>query len=518
MINTAVLLPKAGNYQFAPSGGVSDRMLMEVATQFENQVIRKIAAFTPEQLGKRFSGDAEVLAMTKYDGEGVFVYFEDGQWTFAFNAPSGRLRVGLPVLERLQAHLATKGVRRALFRCELYLPTVPGQSKRSTVSDVIRVTFGSNAGEIARLKLAMLDIIMLDGRDLRQNQENFRVTWELLGELFGEDESAPFHRPAGVIVPESKLRAMFDEAIAAGAEGLIIRRLQRSEISKVKPHLSVDAVVIGYVEADFEGKTGVASLLTALSYPGKVDGALVLQTFARVGSGFTDTQREELLALFSPLQVAAPITMTDSDGRPVNFVKPIHIAELHGEDLVTNSSRDRENRTQLFTTSDGESYVFRGLAPLPRMTFATFNQLRGDKNLATGGARVEQVAGASPAIPALASAEATVERKILRREVFTKGEALRKLLVIEQPNGARLPYLVYWTDYSAKRKDPLKIDLAGAFTPSRAEALANRLVAENVTKGFERFGAATAAPVQAEESVEAAPPKKPRAPKKAKSG
>jgi hypothetical protein len=62
-----------------------------------------------------------------------------------------------------------------------------------------------------------------------------------------------------------------------------------------------------------------------------------------------------------------------------------------------------------------------------------------------------------------------------------------------------VPYLVYWTDFSAKRKDPLKVSTAFALTESRANALAEKLIAENVTKGFIRAdGVAMAAPAQAE--------------------
>ena len=60
--------------------------------------------------------------------------------------------------------------------------------------------------------------------------------------------------------------------------------------------------------------------------------------------------------------------MTDSDGRTVHFVKPVHIVEVHGEDLVAVSSKDKENRTQVFTM-EGDRYAFAGLAPFPRLTF-----------------------------------------------------------------------------------------------------------------------------------------------------
>jgi hypothetical protein len=507
MIDTGRLLSRCGNYKMALSGAVTDRTLMEIATQFETQVSRKMTALTPEQLGKRFITTEPVLETTKYDGEGVLISFDKSSGIFAFNAPSGRVRVGLPALEALEKHLKAQGIQRGLFRAELYLPHTDPNSKRPNVADVVRVSSGGSLEEVATLKFVMLDIIMLDGKDHRPNQEKFAETWELLGKLFGTDNQTPFHRATGSIVPENQLSRVFQERVAKGEEGLVVRRLQRLEISKIKPHVSVDAVVIGYVEGEFEGKYGVTSLLTALNYAEKKNGKLLLQTFCRVGSGLTDQQREELLGVLSTQKVGSPIAMTDSDGRTVHFVTPTHIVEIHGEDLINASSREKENRTQFFS-HDGSSYEFIGLVPFPRLTFATFNTLRPDKGLATGGARIDQII--PNAQPPQIRAEESRPPEVIRREVYVKAEAVRKLVILKTSTAGHVPFLVYWTDFSAKRKDPLKVSTQCAYTEERAQALAAKLIAENITKGFNLVsgdGAATATKPASSE-----PPQSPETP------
>jgi hypothetical protein len=122
MIDTSKLLPKPGGSRFAPSGAVTDKILLEVAGQYEMTVSRKMTAIKPEELARRFPATEPVLETTKYDGEGVFVYYEGGKEALAFNAYSGRVRVGLPALVALQQQLTQFGVRKALFRAELYLP------------------------------------------------------------------------------------------------------------------------------------------------------------------------------------------------------------------------------------------------------------------------------------------------------------------------------------------------------------------------------------------------------------
>jgi hypothetical protein len=76
------------------------------------------------------------------------------------------------------------------------------------------------------------------------------------------------------------------------------------------------------------------------------------------------------------------------------------------------------------------------------------------------------------------------------------------------------PYVIFWTDYSAGRKTPLEVTTLFAHTESRAEALIKKLLAENVTKGFERADVpkpvAVAAAVSAPEEAKPADAPKPK--------
>lgn len=479
MIDDHQLTIRKGAYRFARSGAVTDHTLLGVATQFENEVFRKFTAMQPDQMAKRFTGTEKVLATLKYDGEGVFLYWQKGQAPVLLNAPAGGVRMGLPCLEDFAKQMEKAKVEKALLRGELYLPRIDGQ-RRFRSADVNRVSHQAVAEDLKRLRLAVFDVIMLDGKDLRGHQEKFQSTWDLLEKLVGTDAQSACHRPEGQIMPENELPTYFNNTVQAGDEGLVIRRLQRLEITKVKPEITIDAVVIGYVEGDVDGTHGVTSLLTALTYADKKDGATVLQTFARVGSGFTMEQRAQFVDVFSALKVDAPVAMTDSDGRTVHFVKPEIMVEIRGEDMVSTNN-DRENRTQVFAWN-GKSYDFPGLAACPRLVFATFRQLRPDKFMASGGARFEQL-GKEQAGPEIQS-DTHSAPQVIRREVYVKAEAVRKLIITKQSGTDVVPYLIYWVDYSAKRKDPLKVSTEAASTEQRADKLAEILLAEGVTKGF----------------------------------
>jgi hypothetical protein len=485
-------LTMRGSYAIAVGNAVTDHVLLGIALDFDNQVMRKMQSLSPADLAARLHDDSKVLVATKVDGEGTYVYFDaaaDAQFpAFAFSA-GGRVRVGFPALTELTVKLRVAGVQKALIRCELCLHNTAADGARAGVAEVIRISFSGSDVELATLKLVLLDLVMLDGKDLRANQNDFAQTLALMQKLVGTDENSRVHCMASEIVLEKEVAAVFARRIEAGHEGIVVRRLNRAEAWKIKPHRTVDAVIIGFVEGELEAQYGVTSLLTALSYPSadsEDKNATTMQTFARVGSGLSDADRVSLLDRLRALKVSEPIAMTDSSGRAVHFVRPELIAEIHGEDLIfSDSGKSLQTQVVRWNAASGR-YEFLGLAPCPRLSFARFAKLREDKNLRDGGARISQISKAPT--PNAKQTVAFEPAKILRREVYLKGETLRKLVVVHQAAAGEFPYLIYWTDFSAKRAEPLKVSVEIAANPERAHLLAERMLVDNLAKGWVRHG------------------------------
>ncbi len=512
MIDLNRLTKKSGDYAFGPRGAVTDRILLEVAENYETEVSNRFIAIKPSDLPARYGPDSRVLETTKYDGEGVFVYYEAGRSPdiFTFNAPSGRARVGLPCLRELAANLKARGTKKGLLRAELYIRET-AEGRRCASADVTRASYSTDPADAGRFRLAVLDVIMLDGRDLRAHQSDFLTIWKLLDELAGTNAEKLVHRAEGGEVSGADLPRVFAEKTGGGLEGLVIRRLDRTEVCKLKPRLAIDAAVVGFVEGEFEGNYGMMSLLTALAYPVRERG-LQLQSIARVGSGFNDQDRVDWLGRLSTLRTDPPLAMSDSDGRPVRFVKPGFVVELEAEDVLP---ADEEASGQQVFGWDNSLWSFDGLAACPRLLLPTFHRLRADKEFAPQAVRLAQLSGREIAAPELINRNLP-PLEVMRREVYTKevkgALAVRKLVLGRRPATAgAFPFVVFWTDYSAGRKTPLEVTTLFAHTETRAEALVKKLIEENVTKGFDLVGApkpaATSAPV-AVEATEAKPMKK----------
>jgi len=473
MFHDTKFTDKGNGFRFANSGGIADTTLLSIATQFKTGVSRKYKMLPARMISQIFSKAGDVLNTIKYDGEGTFVFFDsEKDICVAFNAPSGRTRIGLPCLQNAAKALKAAKVKKALFVAECYLKTPAGQRSRS--GDVSHITANGSKEERENLALAFYDAIMLDGKDLRENQKDCIKTWDKLGEIFGTDYSQNCHRAEGEIIPGSKMEAWFKTITEErGLEGIVARFLNNETIYKIKPSLSIDTVAVGYVEGDFEGKYGVLSILCALTDPeGKT-----LQVLCRVGSGFSDDQRESLLENFQTLKTDSPVRMTDSDGRPITFLKPKIVVEVEGE-AIMDTFLDGEAVTSQTLKWDKEKLTFAGISPSAHLTHATFVRLRDDKVWDDGGTRMSQALSEENIKTILAPKQKENPTPILHlREVYaktTKGEtSVKKIVVVERNAPGFHRFTLHWTDFSPSRKDALKTETQGVDSLDRlAEILA----------------------------------------------
>ena len=173
----------------------------------------------------------------------------------------------------------------------------------------------------------------------------------------------------------------------------MVRLLDKADSYKIKPKQTVDCVIIGYVEGKVGNAIGVTSLLGALNYPHKGNGQeIVLQSFIRVGAGISNELRIHLLDQLKVLKVEKPIPITDSEGRPVWFVKPKLIIEIIDDDIVAADYAKKPYRTQAFSwNSKKTEYAYIGVSECPKLLFPAFSKVRDDKDFDSKGARIKQV-------------------------------------------------------------------------------------------------------------------------------
>ena len=483
VIDKSKFVKKSGDYAIAQTNGISDALLLGTATKYEEALSRAFKGLTPSEIGERFQGIKRLHWSEKYDGEGTLLFYDQKLDAVAFAAPSGRARIGLKALKQAAKALEKAGIKKALFRGELYLPSKKGEPRHG-VSDVTRASFSKEKGEADELVIALFDILMLDGKDARDEGDAFEKEWNQLGEIFGDDAAAGIHRARGGWCSGAEIQKNLDLILEEGGEGLVVRHETERDYSKIKPRLTIDAAILGYVEGSFDGKIGTRNILVGLNHPDK-SGKIIFQSLARTGAGIDDKMAVSLLERLQGLKVDAPLLLNDSEGREVHFVKPSIIVEIEGEDWIHQRSEGRPARSQAFAWDEKkEAWSYAGVASFPRLVFPAVSKIRDDKSIKEGGARIAQVPGdhQEPEKPSEKS-----EAEILERHVYRKGkDAVRKFILAKRGGDEALPYLFIYTDFSAGRKEPLKVSTEYAYTEERAQSLLKASLAENVKKGWEK--------------------------------
>lgn len=179
-----------------------------------------------------------------------------------------------------------------------------------------------------RLKYPLIietfDIVHLDGKDVRN------YTWQsrrqMLDDLLKESMQRAI-RPAVVAYGEDK-RKMFDEAVARGEEGVVLKALyspylgKRSRLwLKVKKWYQELCRVVGYTEGTGKRENLFGSLILA-----KPDDDDRLVYCGKVGTGFNDSEVRHVAGLLQAAECESKmIDARDSTGKPVPYT-PVNIA------------------------------------------------------------------------------------------------------------------------------------------------------------------------------------------------
>ncbi len=529
LLDTSRVEIKLGDYGVAPATALVDASWHPRVQDYRRLTGSRMMPLGRDDVRQKVP-TAEYHVSRKVDGEFTVFIYRDGDGC-TLN-PGGTVRVGLPWMDEAAKLLSRAGIQEALVVGELYALRPDGQ--RTRVHDVAAASRQpQSADDLQRLRFAVFDLLSIGGQD---PPPAFAATWALIEKIFGGGDTI---HP--VETKQVKDADAIDKLFQAwveeqGAEGLVVRS-DTAGMYKVKPRHTLDAAVIGFTESADERQGMLHDLLLAVA---RQDGSL--QVLSRVGGGFSDDERREMLSDLKDLVVASEYAEVNSDHVAYQMVRPEWVVEISCLDLISQTTRGGPvNRMVLgFHDQNGSSsyQVIRRL-PLAAVISPQFIRRRDDKSVTPFDVRIQQVTELVEVPLADRDArELTLPRsEILRREVYTKqlkGETMvRKFLMWKTNKEAASDeypaYVLHFTDFSPNRKEPLARDVRISSSLDQMEKLWEELKASNIKAGWGPYAAAdaAAAPAEVAEPVEAEKPKqapserttkKPRAPRKKKSG
>jgi hypothetical protein len=424
-----------------------------------------------EELGSLPAG---ACISPKIDGELWFLVLS-AETVFLAN-PQGRVLEGeLPLLSGLKG--SANGT--TIIAGELHAKV---DGRRCRVGDLASLLASENKADLDRLCFAAFDLLSEPDQPIPPYAERLVRLRELVATTSQHWVIETFED-----VATDALVGLYDEHVASGNyEGLIVRT-RDGMIYKVKPSHSIDAVILGYtVKADHAD--GVRSILLGLVHEDNT-----VQVLGACGNVGSDEERKKLLKTLEPMKVESSYRHASDSGGLYHFVKPALVAEIKVTDLQAEKS-DGTGITSMALRFDGHCWSAAGPRPGVAILHPSLLRLREDKQPDAVDARFAQVADWVRKEQGIAGGPELPASTLLRREAWkkeTKGKlAVRKLVVWktnkEQSNLAFPAFVVHWTDYSAGRGTPLDREVRLAIDEATAMQIADKMVADNIKKGWDK--------------------------------
>ena len=319
------LTTKLGDYQIGKSQALLDSSLLPLVRNYKRTVASRLYPLAPKDVANKIS-DAEYFVSRKIDGEFTVLCYKNGE-LLTLN-PGGTVRTGLPWMTEAKQLLDDSSLTNVMIAGELHVD-VPG--RRARVHDVVSVARQPKSEEeLASLRFSVFDIISLDDEATAQP---YAETWKQIESVFAKGEKIQPVETTILKGPRT-IETQFDEWVTdQGAEGLVVRSDSAGNF-KVKPKHNIDALVIGFTESTGDREGMLHDLLLGVVRP---DGAI--HTMARVGGGFSDEQRQELLVDLQGMVVDSEYAEVNSDHVAYRMVEPNWVIELSCLDMISQNTR-----------------------------------------------------------------------------------------------------------------------------------------------------------------------------------
>ena len=417
----------------------------------------------------------------KYDGEFALLFF-DGKTLISVN-PGATVRAGLPCLEEAEALLKKAKVKSCIFAGEYYIRV--GASKGHPVQQVVGILRKPESKkQLEKIGLAVFDVVQLNDESISSVSKVF----DLLEKWFGKGKTVHPVDNRKVDTTDKILEAFTEWVVGEGAEGVVVRH-DSAGLFKIKTRHNLDVAIIGFSEGTDDRKGMLHDLLVAVM---RDDGTF--HEFTRVGGGFTDDDRRDFVKTLRKRVAPSEYVAVNNDYVAYEMIKPGPVIEISCLDMIVERARGGPvNRMVL--EWDGKRYKALSRLPLVSVISPQYIGMREDKEAVVDDVNISQVNDLVkvPEVDKSAHTEKAEPSEVLERVVYTKtmkGNKMVRKLMLWKTNKEDLPdfpaYVVYLTDFSPNRQNPLERDIKIAATEKDARTLFDALAKKNFIGGWEK--------------------------------
>ena len=441
-----------------------------IAKQYKCAVAAKYRPLKPEEISLIPSG--KIFVSKKIDGELWLAHVnQNGATLFA---KGGRFMKEGIIIESLKGCLPNN-VRSLIVAGELYVQ----KDFRERVGDVAKAI---SEKDFNNLSFAIFDLIKIEGKSLPLNYEK---RLEELQSIFKQKNNLKVIETKE-ISDKNNLKDFYEKSVKKeNAEGIIIRT--GSEITyKVKPSISIDALVVGFTNKVNEPEK-IRSVLLGLMREDKS-----IQLIGACGN-LSGSLKEELYKKLEDIECESNFRHSSSDGNLYRFVKPEMVLEVKCTEIQSEDSNANSIRRMVL---EFKNNIWEPLAltDCVSLIHPVILRERLDKNSDKTDVRISQIESFldSKKIKEKIKQIELPKSKIYDRKVWTKdgknGISIRKIITLKTSKSEIWDgwpeWIVFYSDFSFGRKSPLERKLKTAQNEEEANKIVNSLIESNIKKGW----------------------------------
>ena len=441
-----------------------------IAKQYKCAVAAKYKPLKPEEISLIPSG--KIFVSKKIDGELWLAHINQNGATL-FSKGGRFIKEGI-IIESLKGCLPNN-IENLIVAGELYFQ----KDSRERVGDVTKAI---SEKDFNNLSFAIFDLVKMEGKLLPLNYEQ---RLEELQSIFKQKNNLKVIETKE-ISDKNNLKDFYEKSVKIeNAEGIIIRT--GSGITyKVKPSISIDAMVIGFTSKVNEPQK-VRSFLLGLKREDKS-----IQLIGACGN-LSDSLKKDLYRKLEDIECASKFRHSSSDGNLYRFVKPEMVLEVKCTEIQSEDSNANSIRRMVL---EFKNNIWEPLAltECVSLIHPVILRKRLDKNSDEIDVRISQIESFldSKKIKEKIKQIELPKSKLIDRKVWTKdgknGISIRKIITLKTSKSEIWDgwpeWIVFYSDFSSGRKSPLERKLKTAQNEEEANKIVNNLIESNIKKGW----------------------------------
>jgi hypothetical protein len=444
----------------------------ETAQKYKRQTASRYLPVGAEEITSKIMEAESYGVSTKHDGH-FYLLSYDGKKAVLINH-GGNAITDLPLIKEASKLLKGK-CKDVVLAGELYLHKEGGRTRSFDMTAALD-------DKSADIYFAAFDLLTLDGRDV---SKDIKALDEKLNAVLSGGKS--LHAVKNSFVESRKdIAALYKEIVEDGGQEGIVVRSQNGPTYKIKPLITLDAVILGYAEGEGSRVGMLKEVLVGLCVA--KDQYLLL---TKVGNGYSEDERKNLLKELGKKKVDSGYIEVSGSNVAFTMVAPNQVVEFSCLDVFGENSKGTISK-MCIRYKEG-SYSATGKQPMASVISPVYVKMRTDKKANAEDAGLSQITKIISLDKHSAEKLDLKKSEILSREVYVKErkgmKMVRKFMVWKtnkEATGDYPAYVFHYTDFSAGRTEMLNKEIKVSDSKKQIEQIFAAEVLENVKKGWEK--------------------------------